>query len=218
MMDVESSPRDAADSADSAGMVGELDAGALKALAHPSRVRLWELLYEHGPATASHLAARSGENTGVVSYHLRELARHGLIEDAPGRSPGRGKGRERWWRAAPGGFSFRPDLFAASGDSESAGAAELLLSELVRLRVAELTRFQQEAKTMPRAWVEASVNSSYSLTLTRDELAAFVDEVLQVIARYRSQGDAEQAAPSAARVAVQFHAFPVGLSEEPDPR
>ena len=61
-----------------------LDAHALKSFAHPTRLRLYELLDEHGPSTATRLAERLRENTGVTSYHLRELAKHGMIEQVPG--------------------------------------------------------------------------------------------------------------------------------------
>src|SRR5919206_5319963 len=65
----------------------------LRALAHPLRVRLLELLRE-GPSTASLLAERLNESTGATSYHLRELHRYGFIDEEPGR----GRGRERWWK------------------------------------------------------------------------------------------------------------------------
>jgi DNA-binding transcriptional ArsR family regulator len=67
--------------------------GAMWALAHPIRYRIWELLRE-GPATASELARRLGESRGLLSYHLRFLARAGAIfEDEE-----LGTRRERWWR------------------------------------------------------------------------------------------------------------------------
>jgi DNA-binding transcriptional ArsR family regulator len=178
---------------------------ALKVLAHPLRIELWELLSAHGPATATHLAERTGRNTGVVSYHLRQLSDGGLIEEAERRSPGRGKGRERWWRTVPGGFSFRPDLVSPA----AASAAELLVSEMVRRRTAELVAFQRSAPTLPEEWVAASVNSSYTVGLTAERLAEFTAEVRAVIERYA----ADEEAPGAARVAVQFHAFPLGAEE-----
>jgi DNA-binding transcriptional ArsR family regulator len=52
-----------------------------------------EVLRE-GPSTASRLARDVGESTGSTSYHLRALAKAGLIEEEAGR----GNGRERWWR------------------------------------------------------------------------------------------------------------------------
>jgi DNA-binding transcriptional ArsR family regulator len=66
------------------------------ALAHPIRFRIWELLRE-GPSTASRLAKRLGESRGSTSYHLRIIARTGIIAE----DETRGTRRERWW--------YRPD-------------------------------------------------------------------------------------------------------------
>src|SRR3954471_15102943 len=87
-------PRDAAQE------VGHTVVGtaALKALAHPLRVRLLETLSRYGAQTASNLAARLGESSGSTSYHLRQLARHGLVREVEGR----GTARERWWERPPG--------------------------------------------------------------------------------------------------------------------
>jgi len=69
------------------------NAAAVRALAHPLRLRLLDLLRFEGPSTATLLAARLVVSTGATSYHLRQLARFGYIEDADG-----GRGRERRWR------------------------------------------------------------------------------------------------------------------------
>ena len=68
----------------------------LKALSHPVRLRMLGLLRAEGPATATALAARLGLNSGATSYHLRQLAAHGFVED----DASRGNGRDPWWRAA----------------------------------------------------------------------------------------------------------------------
>ncbi len=68
----------------------------LKALAHPLRRGILAEL-RRGPASATTLAGALGKNTGVTSYHLRELARHGFVEE----DPALGRGKERWWRARP---------------------------------------------------------------------------------------------------------------------
>lgn len=65
-----------------------------------------------------------GENTGATSYHLRELAKHRMIEVAQGM----GRGKEKYWRVVPGGFSY------GEKDRESAEALEILLDDLVRQR------------------------------------------------------------------------------------
>ncbi|WP_298942311.1 helix-turn-helix domain-containing protein [uncultured Microbacterium sp.] len=46
-----------------------LDAGALRALAHPIRVRIFDILSQYGPQTASSLAERLHESSGSTSYH-----------------------------------------------------------------------------------------------------------------------------------------------------
>ena len=71
------------------------DLETLKALAHPRRQRILQHLGLHGPATSAMLARELGLNTGATSYHLRELAKHGFVEDVPELA----QGRERWWRA-----------------------------------------------------------------------------------------------------------------------
>jgi DNA-binding transcriptional ArsR family regulator len=58
-----------------------VDAASLKALAHPLRVDMFDRLAMLGPATASQLAEALGESSGATSYHLRQLARHGFIEE-----------------------------------------------------------------------------------------------------------------------------------------
>lgn len=78
-----------------------LDAGALRALAHPLRVQIFDILSQHGPQTASSLAERLGESSGATSYHLRALAGHDLIREVEGR----GTGRERWWERPRGAIS-----------------------------------------------------------------------------------------------------------------
>ena len=93
--------------------VRTLDVAALKAFSHPLRMRLYDLLKDGGPATASMLARAIGESTGQTSYHLRQLERHGLITE----DTGRGTGRERWWQ--PVGFRFD----AETEDCSSSGSS-----------------------------------------------------------------------------------------------
>src|SRR5829696_3333495 len=66
---------------------------AMWAMTHPIRFRIYEQLRD-GPATASQLARLLGESSGTTSYHLRMLARAGVIEE----DVSLGTRRERWWR------------------------------------------------------------------------------------------------------------------------
>ncbi|MFC8720539.1 winged helix-turn-helix domain-containing protein [Kitasatospora sp. NPDC057198] len=60
---------------------------------HPVRLALLDLLAETGTATATGAAARLGLSSGLCSFHLRQLARYGLVEEVPTRA-----GRSRPWR------------------------------------------------------------------------------------------------------------------------
>src|SRR5882724_4884545 len=88
------------------------DVRALAALAHPVRVALLNHLLAFGPRTASQCAATVGASPSACSYHLRQLARWGLVESVPATD-----GRERPWQAAATGFSFRADLDDPAGQA-----------------------------------------------------------------------------------------------------
>lgn len=73
-----------------------LEPNALRAIAHPVRMRLLQLVEQAGPATATELAEQVGESPANTSWHLRQLAKYGFIEPATSAS-----GRERPWRSVP---------------------------------------------------------------------------------------------------------------------
>ncbi|MET9225997.1 helix-turn-helix domain-containing protein [Lentzea sp. NPDC003310] len=60
---------------------------------HPVRLALLDLLAEHGTLTSTQAATRLGLSSGLCSFHLRQLAELGLIEEAPHQG-----GRARPWR------------------------------------------------------------------------------------------------------------------------
>ncbi len=177
------------------------DPGSLKALGHPLRQQILRRLHRDGPATATALAAALHQNTGATSYHLRQLAEHGFVEDVPERA----KGRERWWRARQQDIRFLP----RSALTEDARAA---LDQLTELNAAEddaaLERFQRRREEMG-PWGDALLFSRGALRLTGDELLAFWEDYLALLDRYRPD-DPERAAadPDARRVLVRFLAFP----------
>ncbi|MEV4799049.1 helix-turn-helix domain-containing protein [Nonomuraea sp. NPDC049421] len=158
-----------------------LDANALKSFAHPLRLRIYELLDEHGPSTATRLAGLLGQNTGATSYHLRELARHGMIEIVAGM----GRGKEKYWRITPGGYSYGDQ----PADPDAAGALEFLLDDLIRQRSAELARWREVADRAPAEWYQVSGFGRRSLRLTPEETGRMRDEVLEVLERYRAVSD-----------------------------
>jgi DNA-binding transcriptional ArsR family regulator len=180
------------------------DPGALKALGHPLRQQILRSLHRDGPATATTLAAALGENTGATSYHLRQLAEHGFVEDIPERA----RGRVRWWRARERDIRFLPRS-ALTQD------ARLALDQLTELNAAEddraMARFQEQRDGMG-PWGDALLFSRSALRLAPQELLAFWEEYMALVLRYRGDDaeDHESDPPpqDAHRILVRFLAFP----------
>src|SRR4051795_1003458 len=117
----------------------ELDAPALKALAHPLRVQILRTLEVRGQVSVTGLAQELGETTGATSYHLRQLARHGLVEEGDPEEPedaGEGRGavgrRRRLWRMAVDEIHMTGMAFMENEDTRE--AAGVLLREVLASR------------------------------------------------------------------------------------
>lgn len=162
-----------------------LDAGALRALAHPLRVRLYDILSQYGPQTASSLAELTGESTGATSYHLRALARHDLIREVAGR----GTARERWWERPAGMVTLsNPEM-----ENTPSGRAvlEAVHSETLTLRHQQLMQFATHGWEETEEWRDAALIATASARLTATQTRELVQRIQAVIdetvARYRDQ-------------------------------
>src|SRR5688572_22451978 len=93
------------------------DPRALRAYAHPIRMTLLGLLRLEGPKTATEAAAATGESVASCSFHLRQLAKYGLVEEVEGV-----RGRSKPWRATATYTSWQSD----SDDPAVAAAATAL--------------------------------------------------------------------------------------------
>lgn len=187
-----------------------LDAAALRAMAHPLRVDLYEALSAYGPATASMLAERLGESSGSTSYHLRQLARHGLVREVEGR----GSGRERWWQRTPGGVSVSVfDHDTAAGKA----AAQMVARQWERSRAGLLADFQNRAEEVGREWYGASLLDTINLTLTIDELRAVGEAFTTFYEQHIEPLRGNEAVPGSRRVQIHFNAFPIVDAPRPDP-
>ncbi len=185
-----------------------LDAAALRALAHPLRFQLVELLIEHGPSTASELGRLVDESSGLTSYHLRELAKHGLIEEAPEL----GSARDRYWQPAKGGYTLEGfDMLQRDSTRED---ALYLLDEVIRARVERLQRWHRQGPRWGREWANATAELTARMRLTREELEEMTTELVAVVDRFREQQFGrdlpDAAAPGAVPITVQIEAFPTG--------
>jgi DNA-binding transcriptional ArsR family regulator len=180
------------------------DARTLRALAHPVRIALFEELTESGPMTATEAGERIGESPTTCSFHLRQLAKYGFVEEAGG-----GKGRARPWRATTIGISL-----AADHDDPEAQLASGLLSRLIRERA--LGRYQTWLETRsgsPRQWREAAGESQHLFHLTADELKQLNQELSALLmSRFHERlTDPSQRPPGAVPVEMLVVSYPVHL-------
>ncbi|WP_336322918.1 winged helix-turn-helix domain-containing protein [Streptomyces lavendofoliae] len=179
--------------------VRQLDPRSLRGLAHPLRIRLLRALRHHGPATASQLAGRLGESSGATSYHLRQLASYGFVEDAPER----GKGRERWWQAVHQGTSWDPALLDEE-DAETRGAVNVLLHEIASIHGQELSTWIGTMRDWSAEWVRNADLSDFTLRLGPRQVRELGESIHALVNSYRDAEPDEDAA----KVRVHLHTFP----------
>lgn len=179
----------------------EMDERAMRALAHPLRVRLLRILRAEGPGTASGLAARVQESSGLTSYHLRKLADVGLVEE----DADRGTRRERWWRSVH--EVTRWTASDALGNPEAHRASVTLRREVYRWQWRLLEQWLSEEDEWHRAWVDAAGPSDDLLLLTPAQLVSMSEEIWAVVQRYRNQAASDS--EEAARVVWLQHTVPV---------
>ncbi|MFE1549231.1 ArsR/SmtB family transcription factor [Streptomyces sp. NPDC058718] len=182
------------------------DLGTLKAISHPLRMRLYRALFVARTATASQLADQVDEAVSLVSYHLRKLADHGLIEEAETQSA---DGRERWWQTSTYGVEIRDE--DVRGTPELAAASDALGRTMNEQRTELHRRFLDERLTWSEAWRSASVSSEWLPRLTAEELAALGKELDALCEKYDKKARAAEAAGETEgreNVAIHLHAFP----------
>lgn len=184
---------------DDAAQTVRLDARSVRGLAHPLRVKILGFLRTEGSATATTVAQHLGLNSGATSYHLRQLATYGFVVD----DPGRGVGRERWWRAAHASTRWDRE------DMEVAGSGEAFLRAVAQNYIERIQHAADSFSTLPPQWQRASTMSDYVLRLTAEEAEQLNDDLLELLRRYRRHDpDDEQAPAGSLPVSVQVQTFP----------
>lgn len=182
------------------------DLGTLKALAHPLRMQLYRGLCVARKATASQLADQVDEAVSLVSYHLRKLAEHGLIEEAGTQSA---DGRERWWQPSSDGVSIRDKDFR---DAPERAAAHLAATRLFHEQRADMyRRYLDERPTWRPEWNAAAPDNESLLRLTASELAELGEELRALAKKYDEKGRAADAAGDTEgreNVALHVYGFP----------
>ncbi|MEG3633686.1 helix-turn-helix domain-containing protein [Micromonospora sp. S2-005] len=151
------------------------DPRALRAYAHPLRMRLIGLLRGEGPMTATQAAARLDDNVPNCSFHLRQLAKYGFAERVPGAD-----GRERPWRATTQYTSWDDD----SDDPAMREATDQINSVMVALYLQRAQDYLAIRADEPAEWRAAAGFGDASLHVTAAELREITGQIDALLARY----------------------------------
>ena len=176
------------------------DPRALRAYAHPVRMKLVGLLRTEGPLTATRAAELLGESSGTCSFHLRQLARYGLVEEAGG-----GTGREKPWQATTTSTAW--DSTAAT--PELAAAADLLNAVITEGYFEQLMRWLEARPGEPAEWQEAAPLGDRILYVTAEELSELSRKVGDLVDEYFERQVRPELRPPGSRLVTWLHlAFP----------
>ncbi len=177
---------------------------ALRALAHPLRWKLIDVLGHEGSATATRCAEVLTESVASCAYHLGILAKYGYIEPLPGQA-----GREKPWRLA----SYRQDLSAEGLGIEGELAAEAATAVFLDHEFAR-TRERLRTRTIePPEWREPSRMLGASMWVTVEEFSELSDQLVELAQRYTDRFAEPGKRPAGAREARVF----LSISVAPEP-
>jgi DNA-binding transcriptional ArsR family regulator len=175
------------------------DPRAMRALAHPVRLALLELLAD-GPLTATEAGERVGESPANASFHLRQLAKYGFVEEAGG-----GSGRRRPWKIRQLGMRFTD----VHDDPATAAAARQLDRTMRDRYLARLERGLEERQSLPREWRAVTGANQMRLYLTPDELRELDEDMMELLrTRFGERRDGTAPRPGdAKRVEILTFAY-----------
>jgi DNA-binding transcriptional ArsR family regulator len=156
------------------------DARTMRALSHPIRIAIFEVLALGGPMTATEVGEQIDESPTTCSFHLRQLAKYGFVEEAGG-----GKGRARPWRLVTLGFNI-----PSTHDDPEADIAANVLSRMTRERqFARYMTWIDTKSSYPREWRDAAPSSQYAFYLTAEELEQLSGEMQELLVRWFGEGE-----------------------------
>jgi len=176
------------------------DPRAMRAVAHPVRIALLEVLGTEGPLTATQAGELIGESPTTCSFHLRQLAKYGFIEEVEGVA-----GRRRPWRLIHTGLSFSD----VSDDPETRLAATALSRVLHEFYLDRLKEGLALRHDTPTEWQKATGASEFLLYVTIDELHALDEQMNALIKPFVERiGNPKTRPRGAVPIELLFFAYP----------
>jgi hypothetical protein len=190
--------------ADPQAMLRELtDPKTLRALTHPVRLALLEELALEGPLTATQAGELIGESPTTCSFHFRQLAKYGFVEEA-----GAGPGRQRPWKISHTGMRFSD----VTDDPEMKIAAKGLERMVFDRAMSRFQNFHNAKSSFSKEWQEASQNAETILWVNPDELREVGNELLTIFSRYFDRiSDPSKRSEGSLPVEVLLFSYPVKL-------
>jgi predicted ArsR family transcriptional regulator len=176
------------------------DARVMRALAHPTRIDLMELVAREGELTATAAANMLGLSPANCSFHLRQLAKYGFLEEA---EPG--PGRVRPWRIG----SVQHSWDEAGIDAEADAAASALTSVVLERDLDRLRDWLGRQRSAAPEWRQAAFMSEALTYLTSAELAEVGKQITELIVRYVDRVDPAKRPAGSAPVQVLAVGFPL---------
>jgi DNA-binding transcriptional ArsR family regulator len=176
------------------------DPKVMRALTHPVRLALLEVLATEGPLTATEAGELIGESPTTCSFHFRQLKKYGFIEEA-----GTGPGRQRHWKFAHGGMRF-----SDTSDDPEANIAATSLSRLVTDRaIARMQNYEDTKANYSKDWQRAAESTESVLFVTADELSELNADIRALLDRHRERMTNVDARPADSRlVEVLLFTYP----------
>jgi DNA-binding transcriptional ArsR family regulator len=150
----------------------------MRALAHPARLALLEALTHHGPLTATEAAEHVGESPSNCSFHLRQLAKYGFVEEAEG-----GTGRRRPWRVKTIGTRFTD----VHEDTETALAAGTLARVIGERLLARARAGLDQRNLLPDEWRAVTGTNDMTLYVTPEEMKELDEKLLEHLRGFRER-------------------------------
>lgn len=189
-------------SLDSARHVRDLtDPKTIRALAHPTRLRLLELLAVEGPLTATRAGEHLGESPASCSFHLRSLKKYGFVTEAEGS-----RGRERPWRIANIGNRWTD---AADSPAELTFAGRQLSRVVSDYDLGRFRDWQATQDAYPVKWRAVAGGNNALIFVTAEELQQIVERLIAVIEPYMNRIENKESRPTdALPVMALLYAFP----------
>ncbi len=166
------------------------DPRALRALAHPLRWQLVDLIGSETTATATRCAEVLGESVASCSYHLGILGKYGYIELVPGQT-----GKEKPWRLA----SEQQNLDPSGLDTEGALAAEAAARAFLDHELARIKQRLSSLGLEPEPWRAASLLIGSTTWMTAEELRDITDQLKQLLLTHKERAADPAVRPPGAR-------------------